>query len=223
MQVIELPIEHLVEARWNSNRMDAEMLSRLKASLAKYGVMANLVVRPNGDETYEVLSGNQRLRVLREMGYRVVPCLVIGVKDLEARLLSQALNHIKGEEDLGLRAELVRELLNGLSETSILELLPETAESLRVLAEMGQDTLADYLQIWDRAQGARLKHVTFQLTSTQLAVVSEVLEQMVRGLGTENEGNPNKRGYALYRLCADWKRAEGTYTPPRIREEGSHE
>jgi len=42
------------------------MLQRLRSSILKYGFIQNLVVR-RIDNGYEVLSGNQRLKLLREL------------------------------------------------------------------------------------------------------------------------------------------------------------
>ena len=72
MEVIELPIEVLKEATWNVNQIDEAMLQRLRMSIGKYGLVQNLVVRKVGDG-YEVLSGNQRLKLLREFKLTKVP------------------------------------------------------------------------------------------------------------------------------------------------------
>ena len=63
MEIVELPIEKVHEAPWNPNRMDGGMLDKLAASMAKFDLVQNLVVRPNGKESYEVLSGNKFISV----------------------------------------------------------------------------------------------------------------------------------------------------------------
>ena len=104
-------LEQLYPATWNANRMDGAAISRLRESLARYGMVQNLVVRKLANANYEVLSGNQRLTVLRDLGYAEAPCVVVELDDARARLLAQALNRIQGEDDLGLRAELIRQVL----------------------------------------------------------------------------------------------------------------
>ena len=70
MEVVELPIEALKEAPWNANQIDAAMLQRLRSSILKYGFIQNLVVRQIASG-YEVLSGNQRLKLLHEFNIRM--------------------------------------------------------------------------------------------------------------------------------------------------------
>ena len=76
MKIIELLITCLIGASWNPNHMDLATLSRLNKSISRFGMVGNLVVRRLRDGLNEVLSGNQRLQVLAELGYTHVPCVV---------------------------------------------------------------------------------------------------------------------------------------------------
>ncbi len=97
MEIVDLPLDQMREAPWNPNRMDPAMLARLKESLSRYGLVHPLVGRPLGDGTCEVVSGNQRLQVLRDMGLTTAPCVVVELNDVHARLLAQALNRLQGK------------------------------------------------------------------------------------------------------------------------------
>ena len=146
MDIVELPIDRLREAPWNPNLMDAGMLLRLRESLHRFGIVQNLVVRRSDDSQYEVLSGNQRLRVLTAAGTDAVSCVVVDLDDAQARLLAQALNRVQGANDLGLKAEALRDILGSISTTEVLSVLPESAESLQSLASLGEADLADRLR-----------------------------------------------------------------------------
>lgn len=203
MKVTELPLDRIKEAPWNANRMDPAMRTRLRHSIERFQVVVPLVVRPIGD-LYETIGGAQRLTVLQELGLTSVPCVVVEIDDGEARLLSQALNRIQGEDDLGLRAELLREVFEKLPQDRVLTLLPETAQSLQALASLGQEDVAGYLRSYQQARSARLKHLTFQFTSEQLAVVEAALVQALAGLKENGSGNPNVRGNALVLICESY-------------------
>lgn len=201
MRVVDLPLAQLREAPWNPNTMTPEMQAKLRASLTRFDVVENLVVRPLRKGTYEVLSGNQRLSVLKELQKKTAPCCVVELGDAEARLLVQALNRIQGEDDLGLKAELVRAILEKLPQDEVLALLPETAESLGALASLGQESMAEHLQAWQKAQEARLRHFQVQLTSDQMAVVEQALAQALPAAKKAKGDNPNVRGVALFLVC----------------------
>ncbi len=179
MNAVILPMTRLTRPTWNSNVMKEEVLSKLRESIRRYDLVENLVVRLLPDGLYEVLSGSQRLGVLAELGYTHVPCVVVDVNDAEAKLLSQALNHIQGEDDLGLRAELLRDVLRELPQDQVLSILPESSESLKALTSLGQQDMAEHLAAWQKAQVARLKHLQVQLTDSQLEVVKEALSRIL--------------------------------------------
>ena len=203
VKVVELAIDNLREAAWNPNVMDEAMLGRLRESVMRFGTVQNLVVRLLDDCRYEVLSGNQRFRVLREMGITPVPSVVVDLDDGQARLLAQALNRIQGEDDLGLKAEAVREILKSVPASEVLSLLPESAEGLEALGSLGEEDIASHLQAWELTRKARLKHMIFQLSGEQVEVVEKAMRRAVNELCDE-ETNPNRRGNALYRLCRSY-------------------
>jgi ParB family chromosome partitioning protein len=201
MKIQEIDLKQLREALWNPNHMEPDNLARLKKSLQTYGLVQNLVVCPLGNDQYEVLSGNQRLSILKELHISPVSCVVVNLDDVHSRLLAQALNHIHGEDDLGMRAEVLRQVLGTVSEAEVLALLPETKGNLTALANMSQDSIASSLQNWQQAQTARLKHYKFQLTPKQTDIVEEALAQVLPVAKQEKGDNPNIRGNALYLLC----------------------
>jgi ParB family transcriptional regulator, chromosome partitioning protein len=208
MEVFNLPVDCLREATWNSNRMDETMTSKLRMSIARFGLVENLVVRPLCKNAYEVLSGNHRLRILKEMHFKTVPCVVVDLNDARARLLAQALNRVQGEDDLGLKAEIVKKILATLPKEEVLNILPETAGSLKALTSLNQDDIANYLQKWQQAQNARLVNLQFRLNRNQMEVVQEALEHKLPEARKAKGDNPNSRGIALYLLCKDYLEKE---------------
>ena len=209
MHIVDISIESIQSPGWNPNQMDEAMRPRLKASIQRFGLVVPLVVRDLGAGLYETIGGAQRLSVLRELGSKTVPCVMVEADDIDARLLSQCLNRIAGEDDLGLRAELLQQVLEELPQSEVLRLLPETAEGLQALASLGQQDLAGYLQNYQQAQGARLKHLTFQFTPNQLEVIEEALARVMPQAGKTAGDNPNPRGNALYLLCKSYLELTG--------------
>ena len=192
MQIVNLALDQLREAPWNPNTMTPDVYAKLRESVKRFGVVANLVVRHLG-EAFEVISGNQRLQVYRELAMESAPCFIVELDDAHARLLAQVLNRTHGEDDLGLKAELLQDILSSLDQQEVLDVLPETPESLSVLSGLGQDDIVRHLQVWQQAQKARLQHLTFQLTSEQSVVVERALSLAKPRTSPNGQQIPKKR------------------------------
>ena len=195
MEVRELPIGSLREALWNSNVLDDAGMTRLRESLRRFGLVQNLVVRPIGDD-FEVLGGNQRLQILRDSGVEHVACVVVDLDDANARLLAQALNRLHGTEDIGLRAEVVRDMLLDLSMDDVLAVLPESAQSLAELSQLGTEDMALHLRQWEVAQAARPRHLAFDLSGEHALIVGRALEMAAALSGSNEQGPPQKNSRA---------------------------
>ncbi|MDA8335038.1 MAG: ParB/RepB/Spo0J family partition protein [Peptococcaceae bacterium] len=203
MEVRDIPLEQLREAPWNPNEMDEATLRRLANSLGRFGAVLPLVVRPIEDG-YEVIGGNQRLVVCRQENMNTVPCVLVNLDDVQARLLAQALNRVRGEDDINRKAALVKQILSELPEEDVLAILPETASSLQALASLGQQTagsLAAALSAWEKAKAVKLERVSFALDGDQIDVVEEAIDEALSQI--DDEG-PNRRGAALALICTQW-------------------
>ena len=211
MEVVDLSIESIESPEWNPNEMGTDLRAHLRRSISEFGMVVPLVVRAADAGRYETVGGAHRLSVLRDMGFAKAPCLVVEANDAEARLLSQALNHIAGEDNLGLRAALVRDLLEALPQDRVLAVLPDSADGLQALASLGEDDIARHLTAWQRVQVARLRHLHFQLTDDQLALVEEALRHAPAD-HEEQKGSPNRKGIALTEICRGYLLSRGEQT-----------
>ena len=120
-----------------------------------------------------------------------MPWVIVEADDADARLPSQCLNRLQGEDNLALRGELIKKVLADKPMEDVLSLLPDSAESLTALASIGQDDLASSLRRWQAEQAVRLKHFTAQLSASQLEVVEEAIERVGQGVDVAASGNPN--------------------------------
>jgi hypothetical protein len=140
MNVQELPLEVLVEADWNANRVPRSLLAKIRRSLTEFGIVENLVARPHPQRPglFEVISGNHRLRLLRELGVETVPVVLLELDDARARLLAQTLNRTRGSDDPHAYARLLEEVLAELDVAQVTGLLPESEATIdAVLREFG--------------------------------------------------------------------------------------
>ncbi len=201
MKTIDITLTELRPAPWNPNQMDERMMERLRESISRYGLVEPLVVRPLNESLYEVLSGNQRLKVLEDLDFKWVPCVIVKLDDARAMLLAQALNSLRGEDDLALKGALLKVILSSVSEDEVLSLLPETTESLKSLSLINEMDLAEYLKAWEERQAVRLRHMQLQFTDKQLETVEEAVSLMMDKAKKDVFDNPNTRGNAVFLIC----------------------
>ena len=208
MRVIDIPIKNIVPAELNANEMDTEMRTRLRRSIERFGFQVPLLVREVAPDRYETIGGAQRLGVSRELAFPTVPCVVTDADDAEARLLGQCLNHIAGQDNPGLRGEVLRRILESTPESEVAELLPGPLERLKELTQIGQEDLAGYLHSRLQTREGRLEHLVFQLTQEQLALVRSALRRAGPVSQGDKKRNPNHRGNALAAICQKYLEEE---------------
>jgi hypothetical protein len=127
-----IPLEKLRPAPWNVNRVSGRTLKKIRRSIIEFGFVENLVARPHPTEegAFEVLSGNHRLKILKDAGEKAVPVVVVDVDDAHARILAQTMNRTRGRDDPVAYRKLVTELLEVMSADEIAAFLPYEKESI---------------------------------------------------------------------------------------------
>ena len=81
---------------------------KLKKSIGKFGVVELIVVNTANNNT--VVSGHQRLNVLKAMGKKEATCLVVELNEEDERSLNIAMNKINGEWDIPKLATLLEQI-----------------------------------------------------------------------------------------------------------------
>jgi ParB family transcriptional regulator, chromosome partitioning protein len=80
-----LPIELLKRNPYNPRRAFSEaQLDELAQSIRDRGIIQPLVVRPAGNDSYEIVAGERRWRAAQRAGLHDVPVVVVEVDDREA-------------------------------------------------------------------------------------------------------------------------------------------
>ena len=73
----EIPIDSIVpNPRQPRQHFDAEALAELVVSITEVGLLQPIVVRPLGEDRYELVMGERRLRASREAGLTAIPAIV---------------------------------------------------------------------------------------------------------------------------------------------------
>jgi ParB family chromosome partitioning protein len=199
MEIQHIAIDRLRAAEWNPNIMTPEQLGKLRKSIEEFGITENLVARPLGSGSYEVLSGNQRLGIYQKLGLETAPCVVVELSDARAKLLSQVLNRLRGEDDLGLRAKLVEDLLAELDRDELLAYLPASKEELDALVAMRHSTLEEAFRYWEEKVAQGLHEFQVVLDDKEYRVVREALAKATRQMSQSKASR--LRAKALSHIC----------------------
>lgn len=135
----ELPIDIIDPDPDNPNQMPEDQYRALVATLRKHGFTQNVIVRPSEVQgRYIMADGHHRLKAARELGIATVPAVVVADKDA-ARSMMLSMNNIRGEINLSLASNLLKDLH---------DVAGWTLEDLQVTG-FSHDELQDLLAVGD--------------------------------------------------------------------------
>jgi ParB/RepB/Spo0J family partition protein len=159
-----IPVER-IEPNPDQPRMvfDEDALHELAASIREHGVLQPILVRPLGENRFQLIAGERRWRASKEAGHATIPALVEEIDDDTALEISIIEN-------------LQREDLNPLEEAQMFErMVHEHGYSIRKLADkLGKDKgyLENRLRLADAPEEIR------ELVSLRKDTLSHAYELM---------------------------------------------
>ena len=99
LSVVTLPLTALRPAENNPRIMPQREMEALQNGLKHWGFVDPILVRPLGEDSYEIIGGHQRVTAAQELGITEVPVIVLEVSAVDAMILNEALNRIHGTWD----------------------------------------------------------------------------------------------------------------------------
>ena len=199
LKVVDVPVERLHPNPWNPNRMDDARFSKLRAYVEREGFVEPLVVRPKEAGHYEILGGEHRWRIAKDLGHTSVPCSVVELDDRRAKVLTVNLNELKGQSLPHLLAELVHDLSRELTLDDLASQLPydvmelEDLQSLLRIPDGLEEELAAEVE---RMERERPRVLSFALTAEQAEAVETAVSRAQPGL--------TSRGAALAKVAEEY-------------------
>lgn len=110
MQIEKKKVDDLKAAAYNPRKDlqpgDAEY-EKLKRSILEFGYVEPVIWNKR---TGIVVGGHQRLKVMKDLGYTEVDCVIVDLDESKEKALNIALNKISGEWNNDLLADLLRDL-----------------------------------------------------------------------------------------------------------------
>lgn len=137
IMVREIAIDHIKPNPWNPNVVDEKIMAKLKADIKRKGFIPPVVVRQVGNNEYEIVDGEHRWTVCKELGYTTIPAQVVDMNDTEAKLKTVQLNYLRGNPVPIRMANLIHDLNRTMTLDDIEDALPyekaELQDSLSLL------------------------------------------------------------------------------------------
>lgn len=164
MEVRNLKFSDVVEAFYNPRKhlkkTDKAYID-IKNSIETYGVVEPMVVN---EVTMRLVSGHQRLQVLRDLGYEDGEFSIVHIEDpTEEKALNISLNKIKGKFDNTKLYDVLREIKDDID---ITELGFEMDEIENILGESDDEGLLDEggdIELDERPLNTKVSSVLFRL------------------------------------------------------------
>jgi len=94
-EVYEEYLDNITEDESNPNVMTETQLKALKESMLKYGAIVPIII--NQDNI--IIDGHQRKIVAEQLGMKKYPVIKLNTTKIDAKLLKQILNKLKGMHD----------------------------------------------------------------------------------------------------------------------------
>lgn len=93
-----LPVEFLHPGQYQPRRdLNPEALQELADSIDQQGVMQPIIVRPTGENQYEIIAGERRWRATQQAGLDTIPAIIREVTD-EATIAMALIENIQRED-----------------------------------------------------------------------------------------------------------------------------
>ena len=87
-KIVNIEVEKITESKTQARTyFDENKLSELSESIKKSGVLQPIIVQLLGNENYQLIAGERRLRASKAAGLKTIPCLVKDVTDKDAAVL----------------------------------------------------------------------------------------------------------------------------------------
>ena len=168
-KVMEIPIDSIVPNPYQPRRVFSQSaLEELSESIKVYGILQPITVRNKGNEEYELVAGERRLRASKLAGRATIPAIINNMSDESSAVLA-------------LLENLQREYLNFIEEAMGYEnLIKEHSFTQQQLAgKLGknQSTIANKLRILRLPTDIKIKLVEHGLTERHARALLKLPEE----------------------------------------------
>jgi ParB family chromosome partitioning protein len=189
---------------WNSNHVAPANMLKLRKSIEDLGFNTAVVVRELADGTLQILGGQHRTEVAREIGLKSIPVINLGpVDDKRAKMIGLADNSRYGSDDSLQLAAIIEELQMDNDLASFLPIQNEDLQAIMRAVDIDLDKL-DVLPEDDEGEETREpteeraerpvkthEMMTFRVTVREAEAIRTKIEKTIKKEGLD-DGSDDK-------------------------------
>jgi hypothetical protein len=143
---VSIKVDKLQECDWNYKTDDEFLQEKLRQNMERNGQIENIIVREITGGKFEVVNGNHRYRVLKELGYEEAHCYNLGkVSETVAKRVAIETNETKFSVDSYLLANVVNDIKQEFDLEDLAATLPYTEVEFDGLNDLVDFDENDYI------------------------------------------------------------------------------
>lgn len=209
LNIVSIKIGQIAPNDYNPNVVSEDILAKLRAEISQKGLCEPIILRRKGNDGYEIVDGEHRWRVCKELGWEEIPCIIQDYDDNEAKIKTLQLNYMRGSAVPVKLASLIHELSKEIKLEDLAKRLPyeepqmlNNLELLKLPEDFGK-----VVEEQARKEAEELPSViSFVLYKKQLEIVEEAIKIVIDKLP---KGAKNLKAMALEYICAEFIDRQG--------------
>jgi len=201
LTITQIATDQIHPNNHNPNVVLPDIMAKLRAEIGQKGLCEPIHVRcsPHG---YEIVDGEHRWRVCRDLGMKEIPCIIQDFDDNEAKIKTLQLNYMHGQAVPIKMAALIHDLNKEITLEDLAKRLPYEEPQLLDNLELLKlpEGFGEILEAQAKQEEAEMPSVhTFVLFKKQRETVEEALRIASE---TIPQGAKNSKAIALEKICA---------------------
>jgi len=97
MNIVEKNVADIIPADYNPREITKKQYAEIKDSVNKFGLIDPLIVNMHSDRKNILVGGHQRLKIIKDMNIKKVPCVEVNLNAEEEKELNIRLNKNQGQ------------------------------------------------------------------------------------------------------------------------------
>jgi ParB family transcriptional regulator, chromosome partitioning protein len=203
-----IKIDQIFPNNYNPNVVSEDILAKLRAEISQKGLCEPIIVRSR-DSGYEIVDGEHRWRICRDLGWQEIPCIIQDYDSNEAKIKTLQLNYMRGSAVPVKLASLIHELSKEIKLEDLAKRLPyeepqmlNNLELLKLPEDFGKTVEEQARKEADELPSV----ISFVLYKNQLEVAEKAIKIAMEKLP---QGAKNQKAMALEYICAEFIDRQG--------------